>query len=74
VLFEAAEGVHRELAELDLDGFERWGRALGEVHKASVGYRDLAIPAWADKAATVRWILPETEEVILRDLERLRRG
>ena len=69
VLFEAAEGVQRELADLDLDGFERWGRALGEVHEASVGYRDLAIPAWTDKAATVRRILPETEEVILRELE-----
>jgi len=69
VFFEAAEGVQRELADLDLDGFERWGRALGEVHEASVGYRDLAIPAWTDKAATVRRILPETEEVILRELE-----
>ena len=29
----------------------------------------MAIPAWIDKAATVRWILPETEEVILRELE-----
>ena len=69
VLFEAAEGVHRELADLDLDGFERWGRALGEVHEASVGYRDSAIPAWTDEAATVRRVLPETEEVILRELE-----
>lgn len=69
VLFEAAEGVQRELSDLDLDGFERWGRALGEVHEASIGYRDLAIPAWTDEAATVRRILPETEEVILRELE-----
>lgn len=69
VLFEAAKGVQRELADLDLDGFERWGRALGEVHEASVGYRDLAIPAWTDRTATVRRILPETEEVILRELE-----
>jgi Ser/Thr protein kinase RdoA (MazF antagonist) len=69
VLFEAAEGIHRELADLDLNGFERWGRALGEVHEASVGYNDLAIPAWTDKAATVRRILPETEEIILRELK-----
>ena len=69
VLFEAAEGVHRELADLDLEGFERWGRALGEVHEASVGYSDSAITAWTDEAATVRRILPETEEVILRELE-----
>ena len=69
VLFEAAEGVHHELADLDLDGFERWGRALGEVHRASVGYRDLAIPDWTDRAATVRQVLPETEEVILKELE-----
>jgi Ser/Thr protein kinase RdoA (MazF antagonist) len=69
VLFEASEGVQRELADLDLDGFERWGRALEEVHEASVGYRDPAIPAWTDEAATVRRILPETEEVILRELE-----
>ena len=69
VLFEAAEGVQRELADLDLDGFERWGRALGEVHEASVRYRDPAIPSWTDEVDTVRRILPETEEVILKELE-----
>ena len=69
VLFETAEGVHREIADLDLDGFERWGKALGELHEASVGYNDSAIPSWADNADTVRRILPETERVILGELE-----
>jgi Ser/Thr protein kinase RdoA (MazF antagonist) len=69
VVFEGLPGVQIESEELDLDGFERWGTALGELHEASDGYRDPRIPSWKDHAEFIRETV--TEPIILKELEAL---
>ena len=68
VLFEAVPGGHLESDELDLHGFHRWGRALGELHKASVGYNS-NIPSWKDTAAYIQDIITGNDQVVHKELE-----
>ena len=69
VVFEGLPGVQIESEELDLDGFERWGTALGELHEASDDYRDPRIPSWKDHTEFIRETV--TEPIILKELEAL---
>ena len=55
--------------DLDLKGYGRWGRSLGEYHNASAGYRDDRIPSWKDHITTIRRVLPASEVVVLRELD-----
>ena len=69
VVFEGLPGTQIESEELDLDGFERWGAALGELHEASDGYRDPSIPSWREHAEFIRETVKEP--IILEELETL---
>jgi Ser/Thr protein kinase RdoA (MazF antagonist) len=69
VVFEGLPGEQLESGELGLDGFERWGVALGELHDASDGYRDPRIPTWKDHIEFIRETV--REPIILEELETL---
>ncbi|MBN2335176.1 phosphotransferase [Candidatus Bathyarchaeota archaeon] len=68
VVFEGLPGKHVESDTLDLRGFERWGRALGEMHSAGAGYEDEGIPTWEDHIKTIRRVVPATDEIVLGEL------
>jgi len=68
VLFEAVPGEHLKSSDLDLQGFRRWGQALGELHKASTGFRSNVIPSWRDHEAYIRRIVSTSEHVMLNEL------
>jgi len=68
VLFEAVPGSHIKIDDLDLKGFEDWGKALGELHNASAGYKAGGIPSWRDQVAYTRKTLPESDTVVLKEL------
>lgn len=69
VLFEAMPGRHMEFEELDLKGLWSWGKAMGEVHAASIGYVGHMVPSWRDNIAFTRRILPESEATVLGELD-----
>ncbi|MBN1148118.1 MAG: phosphotransferase [Anaerolineales bacterium] len=70
VLFEALPGEHLEFEALSAQDFERWGRALAEVHVAS---QDLQVdrPYWRDHIATARRIIPKSERSAWQELAAL---
>ena len=68
VLFEAVPGEHLESADLDIQGFHRWGEVLGDLHEASAGYLSDVIPSWRAHVAYVRIIVPDSEHVVLNEL------
>lgn len=45
VVFDRLPGVHPEVGGLSPVGFARWGRALGELHRAAQGWPALAGPS-----------------------------
>lgn len=61
VLFEALSGDSLELNNLSVEGLERWGRALGEVHNTSEGLEIAGRPDWGDHLAMARRIIPCNE-------------
>lgn len=67
VLFEALPGEHRDLDDLDEVAFARWGRALGELHAASLDL-EADRPTWAEQLAGIRRIIPVDEESALSEL------
>ena len=71
VLFEAVLGEHLESSDLDLQGFHRWGQALGELHEASVGYSSGFIPSWRDTVAYIRGLLPDDDIIVRNELDRV---
>jgi Ser/Thr protein kinase RdoA (MazF antagonist) len=60
VLFEALSGEQLEFDALDAQDFERWGRALAEVHTASQGLQ-VKRPGWRGHIAMARRTIPESE-------------
>jgi len=60
VLFEALSGEEWEFETLSVQDFERWGKALAEVHTASQGLQ-VERPSWRDHIAMARRILPRSE-------------
>jgi Ser/Thr protein kinase RdoA (MazF antagonist) len=71
VLFEALPGQHLEFAELTPDVFAAWGRALGELHAASRGYRSTGRPTWHDHVTMAREIIPRHLVALRAELDRL---
>lgn len=61
VLFERLAGEQLDLAELTPEMVTRWGRTLGELHVASVGFHAPARPAWSDHLAHIDARLPAAE-------------
>ena len=63
VVFEALAGEQfEEIEELTPEIFMRWGKALGELHQATEGYKTAARPTWKDHLAMVSEYLPATEQ------------
>ena len=72
VVFEELAGMQFEIEELTPEIFTRWGKALGELHKAAQGYQAVGRPTWKDHLTMVSEYLPVTEQAaqaILRDLQ-----
>jgi Ser/Thr protein kinase RdoA (MazF antagonist) len=69
VLLELVPGRHLEFEALDLPAFERWGRVVGEVHRAGAGPHITGRPAWTDWIALARHTLPPAETLAWRELE-----
>lgn len=69
VLLELIPGRHLEFDELDLPAFERWGRVVGQVHRAGQGPRIANRPGWTDWLAMARRTLPPSETLAWRELE-----
>lgn len=62
VVFEGLAGMQFEIEELTPEIFTRWGRALGELHKASQGHQVPGRPTWKDDLTMVSEYLPATEQ------------
>lgn len=63
VVFEGLSGEQfEEIEELAPEIFMRWGKALGELHQATEGYKAAARPTWKDHLAMVSENLPATEQ------------
>ena len=63
VVFEALAGEQfEEIEEITPEIFMRWGKALGELHQATEGYKAAARPTWKDHLAMVSEYLPVTEQ------------
>ncbi len=63
VVFEGLAGTQfEEIEELTPESFRRWGKALGELHQATEGYKAAARPTWKDHLAMVSEYLPATEQ------------
>ncbi len=62
VVFEGLAGTQFEIEELTPEIFTRWGKTLGELHKASQGYQVAGRPSWKDHLALVSEYLPATEQ------------
>ena len=71
VLFPVMPGIHLDLETLDLTGFGRWGRALGEVHQASEAQDIKGRLSWRDHIVQARKRLPLSETAVLEELQSL---
>jgi Ser/Thr protein kinase RdoA (MazF antagonist) len=69
VLFEALPGEHLEIDQLDLQGFARWGRGLGQLHQAAQGFVSHNRPSWQGRSGMARVGLPPEETAARRELE-----
>ena len=67
VLYEALPGLNRNLDDLDEGDCLRWGRALGELHAASLDL-EADRPSWAEQLAKIRQIIPAEEQGALSEL------
>lgn len=70
-LFEALCGEEMELDNLGVEGLQRWGRALGDIHNASAGVAIAGRPTWADHLAMARQIIPRSEAAARTELDAL---
>lgn len=70
-VFERLEGESFELQEMSPERVERWGRALGELHRAAEGYRASGRPSWQDHAVLIAAGLPPEEKAGKAMLNRL---
>jgi Ser/Thr protein kinase RdoA (MazF antagonist) len=68
VWFERLEGQKLEFDTLDLAGFERWGRLVGQVHHAGQGLPVVGRPAWDDGLAAFRRDVAPQETLAWREL------
>lgn len=73
VVFEGLTGMQYEIEELTPETFRRWGKALGEIHKATQGYQTTGRPTWKDHLAMVSDYLPATEDKALAVLNELQK-
>ena len=77
VLFEALPGAELAFEKLDLAGFERWGRALGELHRAAQGCPMEILkdrPGWQERLALARREIPAAESLAWRELDTVERA
>ncbi len=74
ILFDGLPGAHREVDELDADGFQRWGAALGRLHSVMQRYADpsaLDRESWREHLQLgASYIRPE-DEGLQAELHRL---
>ena len=69
VLFEFLSGKHLNAEEMDAGAIERWGRALGEMHRASEGLKIPGRPDWSGQIEMVRQIVPRIETAVWKELD-----
>ena len=74
VVFEGIGGDHYGLEKMDIDQFQSWGAALGELHQVLKDV-PLSIQAergsWEEHASLLKKLLPKEEDTVLRELERV---
>lgn len=68
VLLEAAEGVERELLEMDEPSLRAWGQAMAGLHNAAEGYAGTGRASWREHLAFATNQIPVTEEAAHREL------
>jgi len=71
VVFEGLVGRQFEIEELTPEIFTRWGKALGELHKATQGCQVVGRPTWKDHLTMVSEYLPVTEQAAQATLREL---
>ena len=69
VVFTALHGKQFEIEDLDKSLFYSWGKSLGELHYASMGYNTKYRLSWKNHIEMVYRILPKEEILAKRELE-----
>jgi Ser/Thr protein kinase RdoA (MazF antagonist) len=68
VVFEALPGKEMHIEDMDDHRFPLWGKALGELHRASQQYKQANRPTWQDHLHLVAEILTKNEDVARKEL------
>ena len=72
VVFEELAGTQfEEIEELTPEIFKRWGKSLGELHRATKGYKAAVRPTWKDHLTMISEYLPTTEQTAHLALRKL---
>ncbi len=66
-MFDYLPGDHLELDALDETAIKIWGRALGEMHRASEGLRIDGRPGWQAQIAMIRTLVPTSETLVWQE-------
>lgn len=62
VVFEAMQGKQFEIADLSLEGFTAWGKALGQLHSVARNYQGADRPTWKDHLVMISASSPDDEK------------
>jgi Ser/Thr protein kinase RdoA (MazF antagonist) len=68
-LFEFLPGEQLELEALDPEKIRRWGRALGEMHRAGEGLKIGGRPDWSAQLDWLRQVVPRRETLVWREAD-----
>lgn len=71
VTFEAMPGTHWQADELTATHFVHWGKALGQLHNASMRCTNPGRPTWRDHLAFVDETLPTQETAARHALQQI---
>ena len=71
VLLEMLPGEHQNPEEMDAPALRRWGRALGQLHRASEGYAGEDRPGWRQLFSTARLSVPRNDAALQDAVARL---
>ena len=69
VLFEFLPDEHLELDDFDANATKRWGQALGEMHRASEGFRVDGRLDWLAQLEMIRQIVPRSDAIIWKETD-----
>ncbi|MGB3478147.1 MAG: phosphotransferase [bacterium] len=68
VVFTALKGKQYDIENLNKSMFHTWGRALGMLHHASIGYETKHRPSWKNHLKVISEILPKEEILVQKEL------